>query len=612
MVRCSTGSNSNTDRCGKASSNHSQDNTYRCKATTRRSNHSNRINSSTITKITLGNPNSKGSLTNWGITGGGNAGGGYAIDLNDDATQVATFNAQHAWMTTSKWGGFSDISPYQFEILYQELYGKQQVWINPNDTNFVYLNTQNVWRYDRSTTFWNNISFGWPITNGIISAMGFALEDSKTFYVGSSEGFVWVTRDFGQSYKRIDQLGIVNGLPGGGVSQIAVKPGLKNDVVVSLGGVGHGHLYHCANTALATPVWTNISGAGAVGTKLPDSPANDVARSYADPTKTFYVANNTSVWTTIDGGVTWSNIGSPYKLPQVVIRRLALNGLGVLNAATFGRGMFRTQVEAGSGGGGGGGGGGQPNLSWSFSKIDYVRGQTGTITLKLDAAYAADLKVTLTSSDPARVQVPASVTFKAGTTTQTATITIPNPVADGTATITATMGAQVLTQDITVHAFISDTDTASSVTIAGCKLLSGSVLLTKVVDGQEMKYQLTPAAGAAGQQMSSTFVITATQFTPLTMQVLADFTVSDVGNFNPRHNVDIYDWSAAKWVTVGSVVGGVTKVTISPMVGGTLTRFQQASTHSMQVRIVTQRRDTLGTSSIIKVGVDRIAVKFQY
>lgn len=112
--------------------------------------------------------------------------------------------------------------------------------------------------------------------------------------------------------------------------------------------------------------------------------------------------------------------------------------------------------------------------------------------------------------------------------------------------------------------------------------------------------------------MSSTFNITATVANPLTMQVLLDATATDIGSFNPRHNLDVYDWTAAKWVTAGSVVGNVGTISLSPMMGGTITRFIQPGTKLVRVRVATQRRDTLGTSSVIKVNIDRIAVKWQY
>lgn len=566
--------------------------------------------------VDLANPNSKGNLADWGITGHGNAGGGYAIDQKNDGVQVATWNAQHVTFTSNKWAGESDLSPNIFDGLYQELYGQQQVWINPNDNNFLYINTQNLWRLDRSTGFWNNISFGWPITSGIISAVGFASDDDTTFYIGTTDGTVWVTRDFGQSYKRIDQLGLANGLQGGTITQISVLNSNKNDLLVSVGGTGKPHVYHCTDTSAATPVWANVSGAGAVGTKLPDLPTNDIVRSNVDPVNTYYACNNTSVWQTIDGGKTWAEIGGPSnKLPNVVFRRLSLNTNGFLMAATYGRGIWRNPVEGSSGGGGGGGGGGGtgvPNLSWTFDKTVFPRGTTGTVTLSLDAAYTANLTVNLTSSDTTRATVTTPVVFAAGETKKTATITVPNPVLDGTVTITAKMGTQTLTQDITTQRYFNSTDTASTVTIAGAKVLSGSVLLTKAVDGQALKYQLTPATGLAGQEMSSTFNITATVANPLTMQVLLDATASDIGAFNPRHNLDVYDWTAAKWVTAGSVVGNVGTITLSPTMGGTITRFIQPGTKLVKVRVATQRRDTLGTSSIIKVSVDRIAVKWQY
>ena len=58
-----------------------------------------------------------------------------------------------------------------------------------------------------------------------------------------------------------------------------------------------------------------MSGVGYAA--LPDVPVNDLARDPDDSTNTLYAATDLGVYTTTDGGATWSNATAPLGLPNV-------------------------------------------------------------------------------------------------------------------------------------------------------------------------------------------------------------------------------------------------------------------------------------------------------
>ncbi len=102
-----------------------------------------------------------------------------------------------------------------------------------------------------------------------------------------------------------------------------------------------GRVFRCTNVNVASPVWTDISGAGI--TALPKVPVNAVTRDPFD-NNVMYVGTDIGCFMTIDGGANWSNMNT-LGLPNVHVNDLLIsNGNGFLYAGTYGRGIWRISI----------------------------------------------------------------------------------------------------------------------------------------------------------------------------------------------------------------------------------------------------------------------------
>jgi len=103
-------------------------------------------------------------------------------------------------------------------------------------------------------------------------------------------------------------------------------------------------VWQIADTTLTTPVLTGRNGSGA-GT-LPDIPINSITRDDVNPSTVWYVATDVGVMMTTDGGANWSNATEPLGLPVCEVSKIEwVAGTGYLNAATYGRGMWRIRIK---------------------------------------------------------------------------------------------------------------------------------------------------------------------------------------------------------------------------------------------------------------------------
>jgi hypothetical protein len=108
-------------------------------------------------------------------------------------------------------------------------------------------------------------------------------------------------------------------------------------------------VYQSLNATATTPTWTNRSGTG--NGALPDIPTATLARDLDNPTSTWYAGTDIGVFVTYNGGSTWLNATAPLGLPNIRVDKLeAVPGTRFLNAASYGRGMWRLELPASDGG----------------------------------------------------------------------------------------------------------------------------------------------------------------------------------------------------------------------------------------------------------------------
>ncbi|MEM8908411.1 MAG: T9SS type A sorting domain-containing protein, partial [Bacteroidota bacterium] len=163
---------------------------------------------------------------------------------------------------------------------------------------------------------------------GTITTIAVAPSSSEVIYVGTDDGNVQVTTNFG-----LDWTNISAGLPNRYVTRVAVDPVDPLTAYVTLSGYRFvDYMPHILRTTDGGQNWEDISG------NLPEIPINDVIVD-PDVDQTLYIANDLGVWYTFDLGNTWAPLGN--ELPAVVVNDLRFHQpTRKLLAGTFGRSMF--------------------------------------------------------------------------------------------------------------------------------------------------------------------------------------------------------------------------------------------------------------------------------
>jgi photosystem II stability/assembly factor-like uncharacterized protein len=91
-------------------------------------------------------------------------------------------------------------------------------------------------------------------------------------------------------------------------------------------------------------IWNDISG------DLPDLPVYTVALDRRFSPRRLYIGTDSGVFSSENGGRNWHPLQSD--LPNVQVNQLVLNeNLGILAAATHGRGVWELQIDAPAGAG---------------------------------------------------------------------------------------------------------------------------------------------------------------------------------------------------------------------------------------------------------------------
>lgn len=279
-------------------------------------------------------PHARGDLLNWDNPGAGD-GAGCAIDPSQTATRYDSYQGQNIRRTDNSYSSSYNITP-SWSGHSTPFIG--MLWLDRTNSRYLYANTNFMNRYDRSTNSWvlklGNFNFG--TTN---LSLDTAVGDSNTIYVGTSTGRIYVSRNFGANWTSIDRVGQGGGIPNRAVTWLSVNPSNKNDVLAVLSGTGTGKVWRCTDTTAASPQWTNV---GSTGAGMPDVPANCIERHPNDPQDVWFVGTDVGAFKTVNSGATWTDVSSPMGLPNVEVTRLvAVPGTGYLQAATFGRGMWR-------------------------------------------------------------------------------------------------------------------------------------------------------------------------------------------------------------------------------------------------------------------------------
>jgi hypothetical protein len=217
--------------------------------------------------------------------------------------------------------------------------------VDPTTPNPLYVATNYLWRYNPGPATWDarlgniNLCPG----GGTVLAISVAPSNANVLYAGTTNGDLWRSGDAGATWVKLDDISSPV-VPARSITRVSVHPTNPNDILITLSGSGTSHIWRIADTTLAVPVLTTFNGSG-VG-QLPDSPTNWVTRDDVAPATTWYVATDVGVFMTTNGGTSWSNATEPLGLPVCEVSRVDwIPGTGYLNAATYGRGMWRIRIK---------------------------------------------------------------------------------------------------------------------------------------------------------------------------------------------------------------------------------------------------------------------------
>ena len=214
--------------------------------------------------------------------------------------------------------------------------------IDPHNNNRLYYGTDRLYRSNNGSDNWMSITgdlTGGPYPRasfGTITTIDVSPLDSNIIFVGTDDGRVWYSSNFGASFSEI---GITSGaLPLRWVTRVTADRHDTDILYVTLSGYVSGSpMPHVFKFDLNPFSVTDISS------NLPDAPVNDIISDDDDPLSLF-VGTDVGVYRTIDGGASWSAYSAG--MPIAPVHDLDYHpATRTLIAGTHGRSIFKVKVN---------------------------------------------------------------------------------------------------------------------------------------------------------------------------------------------------------------------------------------------------------------------------
>ncbi len=174
-----------------------------------------------------------------------------------------------------------------------------------------------------------------------IGAIAVAPGNSDVIWVGHNNGDVFTTSNGTSPTPNWTQISTGGApLPRRFVTRFAIDPNDSKTVYVTFGGYSAGNVW---KTTDGGATWKDATGSGA--TQLPQAPVYSIA-IHPKQSKYLYVGTEVGIFTSEDGGATWS---LPHDGPaNVSVNELFFSGT-TLYAATFGRGLYKVNIPVAAG-----------------------------------------------------------------------------------------------------------------------------------------------------------------------------------------------------------------------------------------------------------------------
>lgn len=161
-----------------------------------------------------------------------------------------------------------------------------------------------------------------------INAIGVNDTNSNVIYTGSTQGRVMVTQDSGNRWRDI-----TDGLPNRVIKSIVTDPTNPAIAYLTVSGYRSGHVFKTTNYGAS---WKDISG------NLPDIPTNALVLDPIAP-NTLYVGTDIGVFRSSNDGQAWELLNRG--MPPVIVMAMATHPSGIIQAATYGRGVYEINVR---------------------------------------------------------------------------------------------------------------------------------------------------------------------------------------------------------------------------------------------------------------------------
>lgn len=287
-------------------------------------------------------PVSTGNLSSWVNRTGGD-GMGCAINVVNPQVWYGSAQSNGLYRTSNGWSTQSSFGPSSWGS--DSIPFVTRMATDPTSPNPLYVGTNYLWRYNPTGATWDARLGNTNLcpSGGTVLSITVAPSDANVIYVGTTNGDLWRSGDKGATWRKLDDVSSPV-VPSRSVTCVSVSPTDANDILLTLSGSGVSHVQRIANTTLTTPAMTNVSGTG-LGI-LPDIQTSSITRDDVNPSTTWYIATDIGVFMTINGGTAWTNATEPLGLPVCEVSTVEwVAGTGYLNAATYGRGMWRIKVR---------------------------------------------------------------------------------------------------------------------------------------------------------------------------------------------------------------------------------------------------------------------------
>ena len=202
--------------------------------------------------------------------------------------------------------------------------------MDSNHPNTLYVGTDHVWKTTTGTDSWSQIS---PSLSGssnsfdAITSIAVSPTNANTIYAATGNNKLWFTTNGGSNWTQVTK-----GLPPRFITNVQSDPAAVGTFYVTVSGFSgfngdhKGHTFRCTTASVAC---VDISS------NLPNIPANDIV---IDPkvANTYYLATDVGVFTTSNGGTSWTTFSTG--LPNVAVVGLKLQQASrTLVAVTHGR-----------------------------------------------------------------------------------------------------------------------------------------------------------------------------------------------------------------------------------------------------------------------------------